>query len=311
MELRQLRFFIGVSDAGSLLKAAGRLHIAQPALGQQIASLEHELGVQLFARSSRGMALTESGKLFLTHARIVLADAERARLAVRESAASPCGEVSVGLPTTVAMVATLPILTACRSRLPGVRIKIVEAYSGFLREWLTAGRLDVALLYGGDPDVGLAKRALVDDQLVFVTSPSTRNVPKKMAVRDLSGWPLILPGREHGLRRMIEEACAPLSLTLNVVAEIESLTSVKQAAEAELGSTILPMGSVAEERMSGRLRVATIHGLGMSRRIVLAANVTRPQSVAVAAVSTLVVDILKGMAVSGAWPVRWIGDDRA
>lgn len=310
MELRQLRYFVGVSEAGSLLQAAGRLHVAQPALGQQIAALEHELGTQLFARSSRGMALTDAGKLFLTHARLVLADAERARLAVRESAAEPHGDVSIGLPTTVAMVATLPILSACRTQLPKVRLKVVEAYSGFLREWLQSGRLDLALLYGGAPDIGLSKRALVDDQLVFVTSPANVHVPERLSLQDLAKWPLVLPGQEHGLRRVIDEACAPHRLQLDLVAEIESLGSVKRAAEAGLGSTILPLGSVAEEVEAGRLRIAVIDSPSMSRRVVCATNVTRPQPVAVATVMALVYDVLRDMAGSGSWPVRWVGDDQ-
>src|SRR5690554_2306082 len=99
MELRQLRYFVAASEAGSLLKASGRLHIAQPALGQQIAALEHELGARLFDRSSRGVTLTEAGKVFLEHAQVVLADAERARLAVRESTKVPRGDVALGLTT--------------------------------------------------------------------------------------------------------------------------------------------------------------------------------------------------------------------
>ncbi|MBD9394092.1 LysR substrate-binding domain-containing protein [Acidovorax sp. ACV01] len=309
MELRQLRYFVGVSEAGSLLQAAARLHVAQPALGQQIAALEHELGAQLFARSSRGMALTDAGKLFLAHARIVLADAERAKLAVRESAAEPHGDVSIGLPTTVALAATLPILSACRARLPKVRLKLVEAYSGFLREWLLSGRLDLALLYGRAPDIGLAKRAMVDDQLVFVTSPANTGIPDKLTLQDLALWPLVLPGQEHGLRRMIDEACAPHRLQLDVIAEIESLGSVKRAAEAGLGSTILPLGSVAQEVEAGRLRTAVIDSPSMSRRVVCATNVARPQPVAVAAVMELVFDVLRDMAGTGCWPVRWVGDD--
>src|SRR5688500_17615443 len=98
MELRQLRYFVGASEAGSLLKASTTLHVAQPALSLQIASLEHEVGARLFARSSRGVTLTEAGKVFLEHAKVVLADVDRARMAVRDVSAVPSGDVVVGLP---------------------------------------------------------------------------------------------------------------------------------------------------------------------------------------------------------------------
>lgn len=307
MELRQLRYFIGVSEAGSLLKASSRLHVAQPALGQQISALEEEVGAQLFERSSRGMALTGAGKVFLEHAKVVLADVERARQAVREASAVPHGEVVIGLPTTVALAATVPILRACRERLPQVRPKVVEAYSGFLHEWLQSGRLDLAVLYGSEPEAGLAKQPLLDEKLALVSAPKGPRAGKRVSLARLAGWPLILPGHEHGLRRIIDDACAAQGLTLNVVAEVESLPNVKRAVEAGLGSTILPLGAVAEETAASRLHAAIIDSPGMTRRVVCATSVTRPTTPACAAVTGLVREVIHGMVASGSWPARWLG----
>ena len=108
MELRQLRYFLGVCEAGSFLKASVRLHVAQPALGHQMSTLEEELGVRLLLRSSKGVTSTSAGKTFLEHANLVLADVERASLAVREAGSVPSGSVAIGLPTTVSLGATLP-----------------------------------------------------------------------------------------------------------------------------------------------------------------------------------------------------------
>ncbi|MFT3717555.1 LysR substrate-binding domain-containing protein [Pseudorhodoferax sp.] len=307
MELRQLRYFVAVSEAGSLLKASARLHVAQPALGQQIAALEHELGSRLFDRSSRGMQPTEAGKVFLQHAQVVLADVERARMAVRASSAIVCGEVAIGLPTTVALIATTPILQACRRELPQVRLKVVEAYSGFLREWLLSGRLDLALLYGDPSDVMLAKQPLLEDRLALVTAPRSAPLPEALPLPALQDWPLVLPGSEHGLRRIIDEACAPLGLALHVVAEIESLPSVKKAVQARIGSTVLPMGAVAEEVAAGTLCAAAIDSPRMARRVLCATNLSRPPTAAATAVNALVQRVLQEMVAGGTWPARWIG----
>jgi len=307
MEFRHIRYFVAVSEAGSLLKASARLHIAQPALGQQIAALEHDVGARLFDRSSRGVALTEAGRGFLEHAKVLLADVERARAAVRESSRVPTGEVAIGLPTTVSLIATVPILQACREELPQVRIKAIEAYSGFLREWLASGRLDLALLYGDQADTVLTKRPLLEDRLAFVSSPKGATAPRRMALSTLSKWPLVLPGRDHGLRRIVDEACDPQGIALNVVAEIESLPSVKRAVEAGLGSTILPPGAVADEVAAGRLRVSAIDSPSLSRRVVCATPVTRPGTAAAAAVVRIVVEVLRKMVENGSWPARWIG----
>lgn len=307
MELKQLRYFIGVSEAGSLLKASGHLHIAQPALGQQMAALEDEVGARLFDRSSRGVTLTEAGKVFLEHARLVLSDADRARQAVRDLSAVPRGEVALGLPTTVALVCTMPILSACRVELPEVRLKVVEAYSGFLQEWLLAGRLDLALFFGGSPEPGLVKRPILDERVVFVTSGQRGELPTTLPLEQLAHEPMILPGREHGLRRIIEEACAPLGVELQVVAEIESLGSVKRAAEMGIGSTILPLASVTEEVAVGRLCTADIDSPLMSRRVICATNGTRPTTAAGRAVRSLVLRVIQDMVTDGRWPAQWVG----
>ena len=311
MELRQLRYFLEVCEAGSLLKASGRLHIAQPALGQQISALEQELGVRLFDRSTRGMSLTHEGRVFLDHARVVLTDADRAREAVRQSAAEPRGQVVLGLPTTVALAATVPIVQACRTRFPQIQLQVIEAYSGFLREWLQMGRLDLALLFGDEPDPDLLKRVLLEEPLALVMPPNAPTLPATLRLQHLEKLELVLPGREHGLRRIIDQACAQQGITLRVVAEIDSLTSVKKAVAAGIGCTILSPSSVVEEVSAGQLRADTIQEPEMRRRVICATRVTRPTTQASAAVIGLTTELIRGMVGSGTWPGQWIGETRS
>jgi len=310
MELRQLRYFLGVCEAGSLLQASSRLHIAQPALGQQIAALEGELGVKLFTRSARGMALTPAGRTFAEHAKLVLTDADRAKEAVRQQAADPQGPVVLGLPTTVALAATVPIVQACRARYPRIQLQVIEAYSGFLREWLQMGRLDLALLFGDEPDPDLLKRVLLEEPLALVAPPGAAAFKKPLRLRHLAALELVLPGREHGLRRIIDEACAQQGVRLNVVAEIDSLTSVKKAVTAGVGHTILSPSSVTEEVAAGQLKSATIEEASMRRRVVCASRLTRPSNPASAAVIGLATELIRGMVGSGTWPGQWIGEVR-
>jgi LysR family nitrogen assimilation transcriptional regulator len=201
----------------------------------------------------------------------------------------------------------VPILRACRKRFPQVRLKLIEGYSGHLREWLQTGRLDVALLFGDTAEAGLAKRALLDDRLVLVTGTQAGHAPLKVTLAALARWPLVLPGREHGLRKIIDEACAPHGVILDVVAEIEALGSVKKAVEAGIGATILSLGSVAEEVAAGRLRASAIERPSLSRRVVCATSVTRPTTPVAAAVIALVTDVIHAMVESGDWPARWVG----
>lgn len=311
MELKQLRYFVGVSEAGSLLRASSRLYIAQPALGQQISALEEELGVRLFDRSTRGMALTPAGRIFLDHAKVVLTDADRAKESVRHSASEPQGHVVIGLPTTVALAAAVPIVQACRERYPRIHLKVIEAYSGFLREWLQMGRLDLALLFGDEPDPDLLKRVLLEERLALVASANHSPLPKTIRLCQMAEMELVLPGKEHGLRKIIDEVCLQQGVHLNVIAEIDSLTSVKKAVANGIGNTILSQSSVIEEVKSGHLRTSTVSDAAMKRRVVCATSITRPTTLASAAVIGLATDLIRGTVGTGAWPAQWIGEIRS
>ena len=306
MELRQLRYFIGVSEAGGVLAASRTLHVAQPALSQHIAALEEELGCTLFVRTNRGMTLTEAGRTFVEHARVVLADVERAKTAVRNISASIHGEVVVGLPTTVAMVATLPILQATRERYPDIRLKLVESHSGFLREWLQDGRLDLAMLFASTSDPGIEQRVLLEERLVLVSAPPNAPRGREVAMQSLAGRPLVLPSKEHGFRRIIDEACARAGVQLEVVAEIDSLPNIKKAVQAGLADTILSPGSVAEDVAAGTLRMVTLGKPHLLRKVTCATCVTRPITPAAAAMISLITEQMHRLVSDGTWPARWI-----
>jgi LysR family transcriptional regulator, nitrogen assimilation regulatory protein len=303
MELRQLRYFVGVSDAGSLLKASRTLHVAQPALSQHMAALEAELRTTLFQRSSRGMALTDSGRRFLEHARVVLADVERARNSVQGGEQDFAGEVSIGLPTTVALVATLPILRAVRERFPRILPRLVESHSGYLREWLQAGRLDLSVLFAMEQQAWLLQKPILSEKLCLIGPRGKRaRLPATLPLRQLGAYQLLLPGRDHGLRRIIDEACAQHDVKLDVVGEIDSLPNIKKAVEAGVAFTVLSPGAVAEEVALGRLESATLRSPTLARTIVCATSLTRPLTPAAAAVDALVCERLQDLVLEGHWP---------
>ncbi len=309
MDLRQLRYFVGVSDAGSLLKASRTLHVAQPALSQHMASLESELGTVLFERSSRGMALTASGRRFLERARVVLADVARARHSVQDGEQDFAGEVSIGLPTTVGLVATLPLLQAVRERFPQVRPRLVESHSGYLREWLRAGRLDLSILFAVEQEAWLQQRPLLQEKLALVgPGGNGEALPSSVSLSRLARYPLLLPGRDHGLRRILDEACQQHEVALDVVAEIDSLPNIKKAVEAGMGYTVLTPGAVVGELAQGRLASALLRAPDIRRTIVYGTSLVRPMTPAAAAVGELVCERLQALVRSGEWPAALVHD---
>ncbi|MFZ1993716.1 MAG: LysR family transcriptional regulator [Solirubrobacteraceae bacterium] len=144
-ELRHLRTFVTVAKYGSFTRAADDLHIAQQAVSQQIRSLEQGLGVQLLARSSRAVALTAEGTVFLADANRVLSAAHRASRRVGAAARGELGTLRLAYTLTAAWE-TLPVLVAdLATSLPHLKIDAREVFGGDIADLLTSGRYDLAL----------------------------------------------------------------------------------------------------------------------------------------------------------------------
>src|SRR5258706_4379240 len=189
MELRHLRYFIAVAEAGSLTVAAQRmLHTSQPSLSRQIRALEDDVGPQLLTRRARGIELTPAGRAFLEHARSVLSQVEAATEAARRVAhpAKPC--FSMGFLTGHELTWMPEALQILRDELPNIDVMISSQYSPQLAQGLSKGKIDAAFLRGerGAPD--LAFRLLVKEPLVVVL-PSDHPLAalKAISPRDLVG----------------------------------------------------------------------------------------------------------------------------
>jgi DNA-binding transcriptional LysR family regulator len=146
MELRRLRYFVAVAEELHFRRAAQRLHLAQPALSQQVRKLELELGVDLLHRTKRGVALTPAGGIFLTEARLLLRHADEAARTAREAQGGKSGRLRLGhLPDAVPSV--LPrALAAFASRYPGIEITPETVQASRAVDDVRGGRLDVALV---------------------------------------------------------------------------------------------------------------------------------------------------------------------
>jgi LysR family hca operon transcriptional activator len=189
MELRHLRYFVAVAEAGSLTVAAEQtLHTSQPSLSRQIRDLEGEVGAQLLRRRARGIELTPAGRAFLEHARSVLSQVEAAAEAARRVAhpAKPC--FSLGFLTGHELTWMPEALRILRDELPNIDVMISSQYSPLLADSLAKGRIDAAFLRRERGVPELAFRPLVREPLVAIL-PSNHHLASLKAVspRDLVG----------------------------------------------------------------------------------------------------------------------------
>ena len=189
MELRHLRYFVAVADAGSLTVAAARkLHTSQPSLSRQIRALEDEVGAQLLTRSARGIELTPAGRAFLDHARLVLSHVEAGAGAARRVAhpAKPC--FVIGFLTNHELTWMPETFRILRDELPNIDVMISSQYSPPLANALVKGTIDAAFLRREKGFPELAFRHLVKEPLVVVL-PSDHRLAALKAIRpaDLVG----------------------------------------------------------------------------------------------------------------------------
>ena len=182
MELRHLRYFVAVADAGSLTVAAEqKLHTSQPSLSRQIRDLEQEVGVQLINRSAHGVELTSAGKAFLDHARMALLQAEAAKEAALRAAQPARPIFALGF-LSGAEIGLLPeVNRVLRDEFPGIEIRLSSDYSPVLAKALIRRKLDAAFMRPEEQMGDLACRRVRTDPLIFVF-PSDHRLASQAAV---------------------------------------------------------------------------------------------------------------------------------
>jgi len=297
VNLRRLKYFVKIVDTGSLTQAAEVLHIAQPALSQQLITLEEEFQQQLLVRTKRGVTPTDAGDALYRHAQLILRQYEQAQADVKSAGQTLSGQVSVGLaPGTGASALSLPLLRAVRSRHPDILLYINENFGTTLSELIMNGRMDMAVLYGDKPANGLTFQLLVNEEL-YLVAPRSMEMQNSdsVALPSLSDVPLFLPRPYNYLRKYVDEGFARVRLTPRVVAEIESASTLSAAVGAGLGATILPESTarVVAQTCDAMLFRIVSPGIEIPLSVCLSARL--PLSEPAEAVKSILLEVAAGL----------------
>jgi DNA-binding transcriptional LysR family regulator len=201
-DFRQLRYFIAVAEELSFTRAAQRLHLSQPPLSQQIQALEHDLGIRLLDRDKRNVTLTEPGKLFLEHARQILAMADDARIQVAEAAAGYSGHLRLAYTVSVSFHPALPqILIRMGQNAPNVRIWLSEMYTDPQFAAIRLGQIDVGLVRdvpGHEDDARALRVDVIDREPLLLALPSGHRLAdrEQLELAEVAGEPFVIQPRE-------------------------------------------------------------------------------------------------------------------
>jgi DNA-binding transcriptional LysR family regulator len=194
-DLRQLRYFVAVAEELNFTRAAERLHMAQPPLSAAIRQLEEQLGVALFARTTRQVELTLAGTLLLEKGRELLTHADDVFSAVREVERLPIGKLRVGVTPTARFGLATQLFAACASEAAGVMLYPREDTTGVLLRELRAGRLDLVIAFCAPSDDALERERLRDEPAVLHVDASHRLASRSsVALDELRDEMLIVAG---------------------------------------------------------------------------------------------------------------------
>ena len=243
MELRHLRYFVAVADAGNLTVAAQRmLHTSQPSLSRQIRDLEDEVGAQLFTRRARGIDLTPAGRAFLDHARAVLSQVEAASEAARRAAGPPKPCFTMGFLTGHELTWMPEALRILRDELPDIDVMISSQYSPLLAEGLSKGKIDAAFLRKERALPDLVFRLLVREPLMVIL-PSDHHLAafKAISPKDLVGETFVTVSQTAPvLRGVIDNYLKRSGIKITPAHEADHVTMAMSLIVSTRGVGLLP-----------------------------------------------------------------------
>lgn len=243
MEIRQLRYFVAVAEEMHFNRAAERLHIAQPALSQQIQRLERQLKTQLFIRTTRSVEITDTGKVLLEAARRVLAEAERAQNQVELATSGSTGLLRVGFVSSAALSLLPDMVNRMHARWPQVQFQLQEdTTERQLREVLD-GRMDIGIVReieetDGIHITGLRREALV----VAVPENHLLAGESSVALAQLAGEDFVVFPRNQvsRLHDLISALCIQEGFHIKIAQEAIQFPTILGLVAARTGIAIVP-----------------------------------------------------------------------
>jgi len=293
MDLKQIEYFVRVAELGSFTRASVVLDIAQPALSRQVRLLEVELRQNLLVRNGRGAIPTEAGKLLLEHGRGILHQVERAREELGRVRGALAGRVAIGLPPTMAKVLTVPLTRAFRVQMPDAALAISEGLSVAMRESLTTGLLDIALLYNTPASPGIEITPLLEEDLFLVQRRTGAEGEDQapVALEALTRYELVIPTRPNSIRMLVESELAALGLRPQINLEIDGVAAILDLVADGAGCAVLPLNAVTT---SGRPEVFTTRPIGQAgeprlrSKLLMAVSSQRPATLTQQAMAELI-----------------------
>ena len=297
MDLKQLEYFVHVAELGSFTRAANRLAVVQSALSRQVRALEVELRQALFARTGRGVTLTEAGRRLLEHGRGILQQVERARQDIERHRGEVGGRIVIGLPPSVSRTLTGPLVKSFRERLPDARPSVVEGLSNYVLEWLAIGRVDCAVVYNVAPSPAVDLQPVLDESLYLVTARDEAAqgalIGAPVTLADVAVLDLVIPSQPHSVRMLLEAALASGGHAPRVALEIESVPAMLDFVQHDGLHAVLALNAIESSGNAAAFCARPIGPPWLKTTLWIATSAQRPRGPLIERASELLRELLR------------------
>lgn len=288
MDLKQLEYFVRVTELCSFTRASIALNVAQSALSRQIRLLEVELRQTLLLRNGRGVTPTDAGKVLMGHARGVLHQIERAREELGRVRGTLAGRVALGLPPSLTKVLTVPLIHEVRASMPEASLSISEGLSVSMQEALVNGRLDIALLFNPvlSPDINTVP--LLEEELFLVRKKEKGFISGPIHLRAIADEPLVIPPQPNSLRMIVEVELANIGCHPKIALEIGSISAILDLVADGAGCAVLSRNAVTNLGAPRLFSLQPIVKPRLRSKLLLAVSSQRPATLTQQAVQDLI-----------------------
>ena len=301
MNLRQLKYFVKIVEVGGMTRAAQTLFVAQPALSQQIALLESELGVRLLDRQVHGVMPTAEGELLYRHARTILRQVDNTRALLMQKDEDVTGKVSIGMPSSTGRVLALPLLQRVRDAYPGIVLEIVDVPSADLTGLAAQGRVDMSITPDQMPKRGLQVLPVLLEEIYVILHPDVQVSADPMPLAELAQIPLILPSLPNTLRTRVEHVFQQARLEYKLAGEASTSAILIPAVKAGMAATLLPWSAVHEDVRAGALRLVRLPPPAFLRELSICTSSSLPFTQAASKVQAICLALCQELVRSGQW----------